>query len=126
MAPSTRNMEEQAKVNAANAKIAKMNQVKTKLECAVGQIRGTFMDYDEAKDDEDAKQERDIAIVVIQNKWNKMETIAKDLNETMEELAEIVSTSKEGDELSEDPSTIIAASNREAKEAYKEYLEFKL
>ena len=54
-----------------------------------------------------------------------METIAKELNETMEGLSEIVSTSKEGDETSEDPSTIIAASNREAKEAYKEYLEFK-
>ena len=54
-----------------------------------------------------------------------METIAKDLNETMEDLSQIVSTSKEGDEISEDPSTIIAASNREAKEAYKEYLEFK-
>ena len=83
MAGLTRNMEEQAKVNAANAKIAKMNQVKTKmsnlqtkLECAVGQLRGTFMDYDEAKDDEDAKQERDIAIVVIQNKWDKTESIA--------------------------------------------------
>ena len=132
MAPSTRNMEEQAKVNAANAKITKMNQAKTKmsnlqikLECAIGQLRGTFMDYEEAKDDEDVKQERDIAIVVIQNKWNKMETIAKELNETMEGLSEIVSTSKEGDEISEDPSTIIAASNREAKEAYKEYLEFK-
>ena len=35
-----------------------------------------------------------------------METIAKDLNETMEELAEIVSTSKESDEISEDPSNI--------------------
>ena len=33
-----------------------------------------------------------------------METIAKDLNETMEELAKIVSTSKEGDEISEDPA----------------------
>ena len=55
-------MEEQAKVNSANATIAKINQVKTKmsnlqtkLECAVGQLRGTFMDYDEAKDDVDAK-----------------------------------------------------------------------
>ena len=49
--------EEQAKVNAANAKIVKMNQVKTrmsilqtKLECAVGQLRGTFMDYSDTKD----------------------------------------------------------------------------
>ena len=49
--------EEQAKVNAANAKIVKMTQVKTrmsilqtKLECAVGQLRGTFMDYSDTKD----------------------------------------------------------------------------
>ena len=54
-----------------------------------------------------------------------METISKELNETMEGLSDIVSTSKEGDEISKDPSTIITASNREAKEAYKEYLEFK-
>ena len=31
MAPSTRNMEEQAKMNTANAKIVKMNQVKSKM-----------------------------------------------------------------------------------------------
>ena len=60
MATSTGNMEEQAKVNAANAKITKMNRAKTKMSnlqiklgCAVGQLRGTFMDYDEAKDDVD-------------------------------------------------------------------------
>ena len=90
MAPSTRNMEEQAKVNAANAKIVKMNQVKwkmsnfqTKLECAVGQLKGTFMDYKDTKDDEDVKEDRDIAIVVIQKKWDVMETIARNLNEAI-------------------------------------------
>ena len=132
MAPSTRNMEEQAKVNAANAKIVKMNQVKskmsnlqTKLKCAVGQLKGSFMNYTDTKDDEDAAEERDIAIVVIQKKWDKMETIDKSMSEAMEDLAEIVSTSEEGSEISEDPSTIIAASNKDAKEAYKEYLDFK-
>ena len=47
---------EQAKVNAANAKIVKMNQVKSKmsnLECAVGQLKGTFMDYRDTIDDEE-------------------------------------------------------------------------
>ena len=136
MAPSTRQMdkeaEEQAKVNAANAKIVKMNQVKTKmsnlqtkLECAVGQLKGTFMDYRDTIHDANATEERDIAIVVIQKKWDKMETIDKSLSEAMEDLAEIVSTSEEDSEISEDPSTIIAASNKDAKEAYKEYLDFK-
>ena len=74
---------------------------------------------------EDATEERNIAIVVIQKKWDKMETIAKSLSEAMEELAKIVSTSEEGSEISEDLSTIIAASNKEAKEAHKEYLDFK-
>ena len=69
MTPSTRQMdkeaEEQAKVNTANAKFVKMNQVKTKmsnlqtkLECAVGQLRGTFMDYRDTKDDDDATEEK--------------------------------------------------------------------
>ena len=43
---------------------------------------------------EDATEERNIAIVVIQKKWDKMETIAKSLSEAMEELTEIVSTSE--------------------------------
>ena len=70
--------EEQAKVSASNAKIVKMNQVKTKmsnlqtkLKCAIGQLRGTFMDYRDTKDDEDATEERDIAIVVIQKKHRR-------------------------------------------------------
>ena len=99
--------EEQAKVNAANAKIVKMNQVKTKmsnlqtkLECAVGQLRGTFMDYRDTKDDEDATEERDIAVIVIYKNWDKMETIATSLSEAIEELAEIVSTSEDGTEIS--------------------------
>ena len=54
-----------------------------------------------------------------------METIATCLSEAMEELAEIVSTSKEGNEISGDPSTIIATSNKEAKEAHKEYINLK-
>ena len=86
--------EEQAKVNAANVKIVKMNQVKTKipnlqtkLEYAVGQLRGTFMDYRDTKDDEEATEERDLAIVIIQKKWDKMETLATDLSEAIEELS---------------------------------------
>ena len=77
------------------------------------------MDYNETKDAENEKQERDIAIVVIQNKWDKVETIVKDLIETMEELAEIVSTSKEGDEISEDPSTQTTPSDRTSQQRRK-------
>ena len=54
-----------------------------------------------------------------------METIATSLSEAIEELAEIVSTSEDGTEISGDPSTIMATSNKEAKVAYKEYLNFK-
>ena len=48
-----------------------------------------------------------------------MENLAKDLNEATEELTDIVSTSEEGSEIGEDPSTIIATSTKEAKEVYR-------
>ena len=59
MAPSTRNMEkeaeDQAKVTSNNARIVKMNQAKkkmsrlqTKLECAIGQLKGSFINYKDA------------------------------------------------------------------------------
>ena len=102
---------------------SKMSNLQTKLECAVGQLKGTFMDYRDTKDDEDATEERDIAIVVIQKKWDKMKTISTSLSEAIEKLAEIVS--EDGTEISGDPSKIIATSNKEAKEAHKEYLNFK-
>ena len=64
MPPSTRNMEKeaaeeaQAKVTSNNARIVKMNQVKTKmsrlqtkLECAMRQLKGSFIDYTDIKDD---------------------------------------------------------------------------
>ena len=54
-----------------------------------------------------------------------MRTIAKNMSKATEDLAEIVSMSEEGNKISEDPSTIIAASNKETKEAYKDYLDFK-
>ena len=109
-----------------------MNQVKRKisileikLECAIGQLKGSFIDYTDTKDDEDATEERDLAIAIIQKKWDKMENLAKDLNEATEELTDIVSTSEKGSEIGGDPSTIIATSSKEAKEGYKEYLSFK-
>ena len=54
-----------------------------------------------------------------------METIATSLSEALEELAEIVTTSDDGKEISGDHSTIIATSNKVAKEAHKEDLNFK-
>ena len=77
------------------------------------------MDFRDTKEDE----ERDIAIV--QKKWDKLETIATGLSEAIEDFLGIVSTSEDGTEISGDPSTIIATSNKEAKEAHKEYLEKK-
>ena len=54
-----------------------------------------------------------------------METLATGLGEAIEELAEIVSTSEDDTEISGDPSTIISTSNKEAKEAHKEYINLK-
>ena len=78
--------EEQAKVNASNAKIVRMNQVKTKmsnlqtkLECTVSKLKGTFMDY---RDEVGAEVERDASVVVIvQKNWDKMETLGTELNQ---------------------------------------------
>ena len=73
--------EEQAKVNAINAKIVRMNQVKskmsnlqTKLECTISRLRGTFTDYRDTKEEVGAEEERDESVVIIQKTWPKMET----------------------------------------------------
>ena len=115
-------------MNAANAKIVKMNQKKTKmsnlqtkLEWTVAQLRGTFMDYRDTKHDEDADEERHLSIVIIQKKWVKMETLVTSLSEAIEVLSEIVSMFEEGNEISEDPSTVIASFRKEAKEAHEKY-----
>ena len=88
-------------MTSANAKIVKMNQVKTKmsslqtkLECAIGQLKGSFIDYTDTKGDKEATDERDLAIAIIQKKLDKMENLAKDLNEATEELTDIVSISE--------------------------------
>ena len=54
-----------------------------------------------------------------------MESITTSLSEAIEELVEIESTSEDGTEISGYHNTIIATSNKEAKEAHKEYLNFK-
>ena len=48
----------------------RMSNLQTKLECAVGLLKATFMDYRDTKDNEDATEERDLAIVIIQKIWN--------------------------------------------------------
>ena len=65
--------EEQAKVNAINAKIVRMNQVKnkmlnlqTKLECTISRLRGTFTDYRGTKEEVGAEEERDVSVVIKQ------------------------------------------------------------
>ena len=71
-----------------------MSNLQTKLECTVAQLKGTFMDYRDTKDDEDAEEERYLSTVIKQKKWNKMETLATNLSEAIEELSKIVSTSE--------------------------------
>ena len=51
------------------------------------------MDYRDTKDYEDTTEERDLPIIIIQKKWDKMETLATGLSEATEEFTEIVSTS---------------------------------
>ena len=54
-----------------------------------------------------------------------METLGTEVNDAIEELSEIVASSKEGTEISEDPSTVIGSFKKEAKDAHEKYLEFK-
>ena len=78
--------EEQAKINATNAKIVRMNQVKskmsnlqTKLECTISRLRGIFTDCRDTKDEVGAEDERDASVVIIQKNWDKMETVGTKL-----------------------------------------------
>ena len=54
-----------------------------------------------------------------------MESFGTELNDAIVELSELVATSEEGTEISDDPSTVIASFKKEAMKAHEKYVEFK-
>ena len=96
-----------------------------KLECKVSKLKVSFTDYRDTKEEVGAEEERDTSVVIIQKNWPKMEALGTELNDAIKELSEIVATSEEGTEISDDPSTVIDSFKKEAKEAHKKYIELK-
>ena len=117
---------EQAKINAANAKSARMTQMKSrmsnlqlKLECMIQKLKVNLTEYKNTKDEVEAETERDASALLIQANWPKMEAIGAELNDAIMELSEAVSTSEEGIEISGNPSEVIVSFRKEASEAHE-------
>ena len=82
--------EEQAKLNAANARSARLTQMKSKvsnsklkLVMLMNKLKVNLTDYRDTKDEVGVETESDATVLLIQNNWPRMETIANELNEAM-------------------------------------------
>ena len=118
---------EQAKINAANAKSARMTQMKSrmsnlhlKLVCMIQKLKVNLTEHKNTKDEVEAETERGALVLLIQANWPKTEVIGAELNDASIELSDA-----EGIEINRDPGAMIANFKNKAMKAHQEYVTLK-
>ena len=99
--------------NEANAKIAELTQIKSKVATAkikmntsLRKLKMAVPDYLALKGEAGAEKERDAMAVVIQTNWPRLEASSEELENTMAQLTDAISKANATD-LGEDPIKMI-------------------